>query len=174
MIKVLVIFESITGDVRYGADKIAEGARSVDETDVRIVAADEVTDTELVEADAIAFGSLKFYGSIGPNLGDVFRRIYSLREHFPYKVGTAFSGSPNQYGGQEHVIEGLYHCMMQTGRMIVIGADPAGLGFVGGIVVGRENEVAKNAARKLGCRLAEVAHIIRRGRDTIELEEKQE
>ena len=163
MIQVLIIYESMTGDVLHGAEMIAEGARSVQDTIVTVNAADEVTDGAMVEANAIAFGSLKYYGGVGPGMLEIFRRIYALREHFALKVGTAFSGSPNQYGGQEHVIDGLYHCMMQTGQMIVVGADPAGLGFVGGIVVGRENELADNAARKLGARCAELAHIIHCG-----------
>lgn len=157
MVKILIIYHSVTGNVKMVGEEIAIGAREVEGTSVAIRSVDEVTDDELKEADGIAFGSPKYFGSFSPEINSIFARAFALREHFYYKVGAAFCGSPSQYGGQEHVIDDLIHGMLQTGKMIVVGDTLNKSGFIGGYTVGEPDALAKECARGLGKRLAIVA-----------------
>jgi NAD(P)H dehydrogenase (quinone) len=163
VVNILILYHSITGNVKLVADEIAAGAHEVPGTQVLLKDAERVTDEDLCQADGIAFGSPKYYGSFSPPLTTLFERIFGLREHFYYKVGTAFTGSPTQYGGQEHVIDDLVHAMMQTGRMIVVGDALAETGFVGGYTVGVPDGKAKRLAQGLGKRLALVAGLLKKG-----------
>ena len=165
MIRVLVTYQSVTGHVGRLAELVAEGARSVPDTEVVLKKAEEVTDDDLVSSDGIAFGSLKWYGSFGPEIADLFRRMYRMDHDFSQTVGAAFTGSTSQYGGQEHTIDNLIHGMLQAGKMIVVGDVLNEGGFVGGYTVGEPDETAARTARGLGERLARVAAVVKAGRE---------
>ena len=164
MVRILVTYDSITGHVERLAGVIAEGARNVPGTEVILKKAEEVTDDDLVSADGIAFGSLKYYGSFGPGIGELFRRMYRMDHDFSQVVGAAFAGSTSAYGGQEHVIDDLIHGMLQAGKTIVVGNILGESGFVGGYTVGEPDETATRTARGLGERLARVAAVMRDAR----------
>ena len=167
MVRILVTCDSITGHVERLAEVIAEGARSAPDTEVVLKKAGEVTDEDLVSADGIVFGSLKYYGSFGPGIGELFRRMYRMDHDFSHVVGAGFAGSTSAYGGQEHVVDNLIHGMLQAGRMIVVGNLSPESGFVGGYVVGEPDEMARRTAHALGERVARVAAIMRAARGEV-------
>jgi NAD(P)H dehydrogenase (quinone) len=162
MTNILIIYHSIKGNVKMVADEIAIGAKSLNNTNVKIKSVQEVTPEDILSADGIAFGCLKFYGSLSPEMSMLFEKLYPLRERLKYKVGTAFSGSPSQYGGQEQVMETLVYAMLNPLFMIVVGEDIRESGFIGGYIASEVmDEKAQRANRALGKRLAIVASMIK-------------
>ena len=164
MTRILVIYHSIKGPVAQVAQEIAIGAREVAGTEAVVKSVQEVTDDDVLSADGIAFGCMKFYGSLTPEMTSLFERLYPLHEKLKYKVGAAFSGSPSQYGGQEQVMELLIFSMINTCNMIAVGGEVRDMGFIGGYIASQPmDEVAKRVNRGVGRRLALVARRLQNG-----------
>jgi multimeric flavodoxin WrbA len=165
MTRILVVYHSIKGPVEQVAREIAVGAETVSDTVVEVKSILDTTVTHVLEADGVAFGCMKFYGSLTPEMTSLFEKLYPLRDRLKYTVGTAFSGSPNQYGGQEQAIELLVYAMLNACNMIVVGEDTREAGFIGGYVASQPmDDTARRVNRGLGRRLADVAERMRSGR----------
>ena len=162
--RVLVVYHSIKGPVQAAAIAIADGARSVEGAQVEVKPIEETAVEDILKVDGVAFGSIKYYGSISPPLAELFRELYGRREELKYKVGVAFTGSPNNYGGQDHVMQVLIYSMLDACGMIVAGNHSPIENFIGGFIASDPmDERSRSANLDLGRRLAEVAGRLRRG-----------
>jgi NAD(P)H dehydrogenase (quinone) len=148
MPKVLVVFYSRGGNTAKLADAIAEGARSVQFTEVDVRRLDDLAPQEVIDAvpawkasreqlarkyetlgssedladyDAIVFGSPTRYGVMSAEMKNLFDQTGPLwaRGALVNKVGAAFSGASTPHGGQEMTLQGLMTCMMHQGMIIV-------------------------------------------------------
>ena len=63
MNKILVLFDSATGNVKQMADLVAEGVALVPDTEVRVLSVDEAKAADVEWCDGIAVGSPTKYGS---------------------------------------------------------------------------------------------------------------
>jgi len=86
---VLVLYYSKGGNTRRLAEAIADGARSVADTDVVLKRTDEVTKEDFLAADGIIAGSPVYFGSMAAQLKAVFDEFVSVCKKMEDKVGAA-------------------------------------------------------------------------------------
>jgi NAD(P)H dehydrogenase (quinone) len=203
MIKVNVIFHSIYGHIYRMAEAIAEGAREVEGAKVGIYQVPETLPNDVLEkmraietkklfahipvltrdkyedvlagADALIFGTPTRYGMMTAEMRTVLDGLGELwsRDAFVGKVGSVFTSSGTQHGGQESTILTFHVSLLHLGMIIVglpyaekrqtrmdeiTGGSPYGVSTIAGGDGSRrpsENELAM--ARYQGRHVAQVA-----------------
>ena len=141
MAKILILYHSAYGHIVTLADTIAAGAREVEGVDVAIrrvpeLVPDEVaraahykldqaapiaTVDELPDYDAIILGCGTRYGRISSQLANFLDQTGGLwaKGVFNGKVGSAFTSTASQHGGQESTLMSLITNLMHFGMVIV-------------------------------------------------------
>lgn len=142
--KVLVVFYSTYGHIYHMAEAIAEGARRVDGAEVMIRRVPEtlseeilgmmgavdaqkqfshipiVTQDELVAADAIIFGTPTRFGNMAGQMKQFLDSTGGLwaKGALVGKVGSVFTSSATQHGGQESTILTFHTVLLHHGMLI--------------------------------------------------------
>jgi NAD(P)H dehydrogenase (quinone) len=149
MVKVSVVFHSIYGHIYKMAEAVAEGAREVEGAEVEIYQVPETLPYEVLEkmgaietkdlfahipvltrsmyedvlagADAIIFGAPTRYGNMTAQMRTVFDGLGGLwaKNAFVGKVGSVFTSSQTQHGGQESTLLTAYVTLFHLGMVIV-------------------------------------------------------
>jgi NAD(P)H dehydrogenase (quinone) len=151
MAKVLVLYYSAYGHIEAMAYAVAEGAKSAGaQVDIKRVpelvpaelakashfkvdqAAPVATPDELVNYDAIIFGCGTRYGTMASQMRNFIDQTGGIwmKGGLVGKVGSAFTASATQHGGQETTILGFIPTMMHHG-MVVVGLPYAYQGQMG-------------------------------------------
>src|SRR3989338_533833 len=195
--KILVVFYSMTGNTAKLAKAVADGAKATG-AEVRLRQVQELvpkenwndvmkkvkeelkdipiaTNDDLVWADGIAFGTPTRYGNMSSQLKQFIDQTGGLwmKGALINKVGTVFTSTSTQHGGQEttiitSLVPLLHHGMILIGvpyseqRLMQMeeigGGSPYGASSVSGPMANRtptENDLA--IAKAQGKRLAETA-----------------
>jgi multimeric flavodoxin WrbA len=76
MARVLIVYHTLSGNTEKMAQAFAEGAKSVQGTDVVTKKAFDATLEDLLACDAVAFGSADYFSYIAGALKDFFDRTY--------------------------------------------------------------------------------------------------
>ena len=141
MTKILVLYYSMYGHIEIMAEAVAEGARSVESTDVIIKrvpdlvpedvaqkagakldqAAPIATVDELPNYDAIIFGTPTRFGNMCAqmrNFLDQTGRLW-LSGKLVGKVTGVFTSTATQHGGQETTITSFHSTLLHQGMIIV-------------------------------------------------------
>ena len=161
-VRVLVAYFSQSGHTEAMARAVADGARSVPGVTVVLKKIADVTDADLLGADAIVVGTPVYNGGVA---AEVKRFI----ERWPFgrlkdKVGAAFCTSGGVAAGQESALLDLVRSMLIF-QFVIVGGDSWQSAF-GASAVTEEgkpkdrqgvDEAAKAKARGLGARVAGVA-----------------
>jgi NAD(P)H dehydrogenase (quinone) len=197
--KVLIVYYSMYGHIRRMAESVKEGANGVNGTAVRIchvpetlpeevllkVGALETQKTQanvpvckvedLVSADAIIFGTPTRFGNMCGQMRQFLDSTGGLwaKGALVGKVGSVFTSSATQHGGQESTILSFHITLLHQGMIIaglpysfagqmrideMTGGSPYGASTIAGGDGKRmpsENEL--NAARFQGKHVAEIA-----------------
>ncbi len=201
-----VVFYSMYGHVHTMAEAVAEGAREYPDTEVTLLQVPELVPEgvleksgaakaraafahvpvarpeQLVEPDAIIFGTPTRFGNM---CGQMRNFIDQLGPHwakaaFEGKVGSVFTSSNTQHGGQETTITSFHTTLFHLGMVVVgvpysedrqmtveeiSGGSPYGASTIAGRESGpSENELA--IARFQGRHVAEIAAALKRGRQS--------
>jgi NAD(P)H dehydrogenase (quinone) len=195
MTKVLVLYYSMYGHIETMATAVAEGARSVEDTAVTIKrvpdlvpedvarkagakldqAAPIATVNELPNYDAIIFGTPTRFGNMCAqmrNFLDQTGRLW-MAGSLIGKVGSVFTSTATQHGGQETTITSFHSTLLHHGMIVVgvpysckelmnvgeiTGGSPYGAGTLAGTDGSRqptENEL--KIARFQGAHVARIA-----------------
>ena len=77
MCRILIIYHSQTGNTRKMAERVAEGARSIENVNVVLKRASEATLHDLMECDGLALGSPEYFGYMSGMIKDFFDRTYN-------------------------------------------------------------------------------------------------
>lgn len=143
--KVLVLFYSCYGHTFEMAKAMVEGAKSIENTEVTLMRVPETLPQELlekigasepqkafadipvvkvkdlVEYDALIFGAPTRYGMIASQMKAFIDGTGSLwaKGSLVGKIGSAFTSSQTQHGGQETTILGMHTVFLHLGMMIV-------------------------------------------------------
>lgn len=144
-VKVQVVFYSMYGHIYQMAEAIAEGAREVAGADVSIhqvaeLMSDEVleksgakgaraafahipvaTVEQLAQADAIIFGTPTRFGNMCAQMRNFLDQTGSLwmSGGLIGKVGSVFTSTASQHGGQETTITSFHTTLLHQGMIIV-------------------------------------------------------
>lgn len=195
MSKVLILYYSMYGHIETLANAVAEGARSVAGTEVSIKRVPELmpeevarkagakldqaapiaTVDELAGYDAIIFGTPTRFGNMCAQMRNFFDQTGGLwmKGALIGKVGSVFTSTGTQHGGQETTITSVHSTLLHQGMVIVgvpyscqeltnmgeiTGGSPYGAGTLAGADGKRqptENEL--KIARFQGKHVAEIA-----------------
>ena len=141
MPKILVLYHSTYGHIEQMAEAVAEGARQVEGAvvDIKRVpetvpeelarssgykmdqAAPIATVAELADYDAIILGAGTRFGTAASQMRAFLDQTGGMwaQGKLVGKVGSAFSASATQHGGQETTFLGLHHYFMHQGMVVV-------------------------------------------------------
>ncbi len=149
MVKVNVIFHSIHGHIYKMAEAVAAGAREVEGAEVEIYQVPETLPHEVIVkmgaietkklfahipvltqdtykdvlagADALIFGTPTRYGMMTAEMRTVLDGLGGLwsQDAFVGKVGSVFTSSGTQHGGQESTILTFHVSLLHLGMIIV-------------------------------------------------------
>jgi len=195
MAKILVLYYSTYGHIETMAKAVAEGVRSVEDTEVIIKRVPDLmsedlarkagakldqtapiaTVDELPEYDAIIFGTPTRFGNMCAQMRNFLDRTGKLwlNGSLIGKVGSVFTSTATQHGGQETTITSFHTTLLHHGMIIVgvpyscqeimnmseiTGGSPYGASTLAGVDGTRhpsENEL--KIARFQGAHVAEVA-----------------
>lgn len=141
MAKILVLYYSMYGHVETLANAVAEGARGVEGTDVTIKRVPDLMPEEVARKagakldqaaplaavddlpnyDAILFGTPTRFGNMCAqmrNFLDQTGRLW-LNGSLIGKVGSVFTSSATQHGGQETTITSFHTTLLHHGMVVV-------------------------------------------------------
>ena len=196
--KIQIVFYSMYGHVYRMAEAVAEGARSVEGAEVSLVQVAELVSPEalartgadrarqafahiplaevdrLAEAEAIVFGTPTRFGNMCAQMRNFLDQTGGLwaKGGLIGKVGSVFTSTATQHGGQETTITSFHTTLLHHGMIIVgipyseqgllavqemSGGSPYGASTIAGPDGSRqpsENELA--LARAQGKRVAEI------------------
>ncbi|WP_281018449.1 MULTISPECIES: NAD(P)H:quinone oxidoreductase [unclassified Minwuia] len=141
MTKVLVLYYSSYGHIESMANAIADGARSVDGTEVTVKRVPELVPeeaarnagikldqaapvaepSELADYDAVIFGTPTRFGMMAAQMRNFLDQTGSLwvQGKLVGKVGSVFASSATQHGGQESTILSFHTTLLHQGMVIV-------------------------------------------------------
>jgi len=143
--KVLVIFYSMYGHVHKMAEAVAEGAREVEGGEVTLMQVPELMPEEALEKagakkpreafahipmarpddlagfDAILFGTPTRFGNMCAQMRNFLDQTGGLwaRNALVGKVGSVFTSTGTQHGGQETTITSFHSTLLHQGMIIV-------------------------------------------------------
>jgi NAD(P)H dehydrogenase (quinone) len=168
-VRVLIVYHSQTGHTARMAGAVADGAQSVPGTTVVSRRPAEVSQEELLGADAVIVGSPVYWANMAGEIKTFFDNWQFKFGVFPdfkmrNKVGAAFATGGQVSGGKELTLMSILAAMLGN-QMIVVGgggafgASATTEGDSPGI---DDRELAQ--ARALGQRVAEVAGWVKAGR----------
>ncbi len=166
-VKILVAYDSLTGNVEKMALAVAEGAKEQGRV-VDVCRVDEVDIEEVSSYDGFAFGCPTHCGTLSVKMNE----FINTRLHKHYwgklygKVGVAFTSSGGLGGGNEVVLMSLLSVILNFG-MITFGIPDYVSRDVtlhyGAVSIKEPDCDALAACRLLGRRLAEYCAIIKKG-----------
>ena len=145
MTKVYVVFYSMYGHIYRMAEAVAEGARGVSGVEVELFQVPELVPDEaleksgakaaragfahvpvlsparLAEADAIIFGTPTRFGGMAAQMRNFLDQTGGLwmKGGLVGKVGSVFTSTATQHGGQESTILGFHTTLLHHGMIIV-------------------------------------------------------
>jgi len=141
MTKILVLYYSMYGHTETLAQAIADGARSVERSEVSMKRVPELmpedvlrkygakveqvvplaAPRELADYDAIIFGTPTRFGNMAAQMRNFLDQTGGLwaRGALIGKVGSVFASTGGQHGGQETTITSFHHTLLHHGMIIV-------------------------------------------------------
>jgi len=139
---------------------VAEGARSVEGTEVKLKRVDEATKEDILWADGLAVGSPTNMGIVSWKMKKFFDEVIGdLWGEIDGKIACAFSSSGGWGGGNEIACMSILTMLMNFGFLVFGVTDYVGKKFTlhyGAVISGEpKTEEEKEACRRLGRRLAE-------------------
>ncbi|MBS7641406.1 MAG: flavodoxin domain-containing protein [Candidatus Bathyarchaeia archaeon] len=143
--RVLVIYDSRTGNTEKLAQAVANGARKVPGVEVVLKRVREVTPDDVSSADAYAFGSPSHFGIMSGEILTMFTNLYPHRHILAGKPACVFTTGS---GGQVTALENIER---------ILGVFNPKWIKPGLAVEGAPKEKDLELAEKLGEKLAKVA-----------------
>ena len=122
MTKIIIVYDSKTGNTKTMAEAVAKGAKKIKETEVTLKNVCQSKKEDILDADGIILGSPTHYGLMSTNMkafidhGDVWQQLAG-------KVGGAFTNSAGVASGGETTLLSLVVAMFIHGMIIPGRAD---------------------------------------------------
>src|SRR5262245_44267697 len=169
MIRILVLFDSKSGNVAQMAELVAEGARSIADTEVRVRTVDDAKPDDVLWCEGLAVGSPTNMGILSWKM----KRFWdeTMNPHWmdvDGKIACAFSSAGGWGGGMELACQSMLTVLMNFGFLVFGVTDYAGkkMTLHYGAVAAKapREEETQQACRVLGRRLAEWTAVFVHGR----------
>ena len=118
---VLITYYSPSGSTKQLAEAIGEGARSVDGVEVVLLSIAEVTQQQLIDAQAILVGSPVYNGNIAPAVQEFINSWPFEGRPMKDKLGAAFVTGGGISIGEEGVMLDILRAMLIHGMLVMRG-----------------------------------------------------
>jgi NAD(P)H dehydrogenase (quinone) len=158
--KILVLYDSATGNTEKMAYLVAKGAEQIEETDVRIRSVGDATPDDVLWCDGIAVGAPTNCGVLSWKMKKFWDDlVVGYWGRIDGKIGCAFSSSGGWAGGNEVTCLSILTVLMNFGFLVFGVTDYVADQFTlhyGAAVAGEpRTEREQEACRRLGRRLAQ-------------------
>jgi NAD(P)H dehydrogenase (quinone) len=150
MAKVLVVYDSRSGNTEKMAFAVAEGVIAK-KAEAIVKKVEETSVEDLVDHDAIIMGSPTYYGQMSGKLKELVDKSVEVHGKLEGKVGGAFTSSGGTATGAETTLLSILQAMLVHG-MIVPGT--SNFKHYGSAAVGAPNKDDVKDCRDLGKRVA--------------------
>ena len=154
MTKILIVYDSKTGNTEKMASAIAEGAKRIKSTKVVVKKAEQTKTKDLVNADAIIMGSPTYYGGMSGKLKALIDESVRVHGKLDGKVGAAFTNSGGTATGAETTLLSILQAMLVHGMIVQGRSDDK---HYGAAAVGQSKDKDIESCRTLGERVAKLA-----------------
>ncbi|MCS7104760.1 MAG: flavodoxin domain-containing protein [Thermofilaceae archaeon] len=165
-VRILVVYDSWTGNVEKMAHAVAEGVKEAG-AEVKVVKVDEVDVEEVPEYDGYAFGSPTHCGTMSYKMNQFFNeRMIKFWGKLRYKVAVAFASSGGLGGGNEMTLWSLVSTILNFGMMTFGVPDYVAPGVTlhyGAVAIGTPDSNTLKACKLLGRRLVEHVKVVKAG-----------
>jgi NAD(P)H dehydrogenase (quinone) len=151
MVRVLVLYDSWSGNTEKMALAVAEGAKNVAGVEVDLKKVGDASLNDLEIADAIIVGSPTFYGLMSGELKAFFDKSVKIHGRLAGKVGGAFTSSGGAASGAETTLLSILEAMLIHGMIVQGNADGSHYGAAG---LGSPDKKATENCMELGKRVA--------------------
>jgi NAD(P)H dehydrogenase (quinone) len=132
---VLITYYSPSGSTKQLAEAIRDGARSVDGVEVVLLSIAEVTQQQLLDAQAILVGSPVYNGNIAPAVQEFINSWPFEGRPMKDKLGAAFVTGGGISIGEEGVMLDILRTMLIQG-MVVMGGEEVEAAFGASAITG--------------------------------------
>jgi NAD(P)H dehydrogenase (quinone) len=153
MAKILIVYDSQTGNTKKMAFAIAEGAKQVKGVEVSIKTVDQTANEDLLDAEGIIVGSPTYYGLMSGKIKTFFDRSVDIHGKLAGKVGAAFTSSGGTASGAETTLLSILKAMLIHGMIIQGRHDDK---HYGAAAVEKPKEEEIEMCKRLGKRTAEL------------------
>jgi len=152
--KILIIYDSYTGNTEKLAKAVAHGAKQVEGANVTVKKADRVKLPDLLAADGIIIGSPAYYGLMTAKLKRLLDSTFNIHGKLEGKAGAAFTTAGGNATGAETTLLSILTAMLIHG-MVVQGRSSEK--HFGAACVGKPDAKAVKFGEELGKRTAMLA-----------------
>ncbi len=118
MAKILVVYDSKTGNTEKMAFAVAEGAKQISNVQVVMKNVEQTTLEDLLKADGIIMGSPTYYGQMSAKLKALIDESVKIHSKLEGKVGAAFTSSGGTATGAETTLLSILEAMLIHGMIV--------------------------------------------------------
>ncbi len=160
MAKILIIYDSRTGNTEKMAFAVAEGAEKISGVDVVVKKVDQTSLEDLLDADGVVLGSPTYYGQMSAKLKALIDESVKIHRKLEGKVGAAFTSSGGTATGAETTLLSMLQAMLIHGMIVQGRADDK---HYGAAAVGSPREKELEYCVELGRRTASLVMKLKMG-----------
>jgi NAD(P)H dehydrogenase (quinone) len=151
MAKVLIVYDSKTGNTENMALAVAKGAEQISGIEVTVKKAEQTKLDDLLAADGIIMGSPTYFGQMSAQLKALIDESVQVHERLMGKVGGAFTSSGGTASDAETTLLSIVQAMLIHGMIIQGNAEDKHYGVA---VQGAPKPKDLKACEELGSRVA--------------------
>jgi len=118
MAKILIVYDSKTGNTEKMAFAVAEGAKQVEGIEVVVKRVEKASLEDLLAADGIIMGSPTYYGQMSAKLKALIDESVKIHGKLEGKVGAAFTSSGGTATGAETTLLSILGAMLIHGMIV--------------------------------------------------------
>ena len=123
MPKILIVYDSKSGNTKAMAKAVALGAQRSGDLEVVIKKVEETQNSDLLAADGIIMGSPTYFGQMSAKLKELIDESVKLHGQLTGKVGGAFTSSGGTASGAETTLLSIVQAMLIHGMIVQGRAD---------------------------------------------------
>ena len=118
MSKIVIIYDSRTGNTEKMALAVAKGAKKVKGTDVAVKNVERAKLQDMLDADGVILGSPTYYGDMSGKLKAFIDTSNRIHGKLKGKVGGAFTSSGGTACGAETTLLSMLHALLIHGMVV--------------------------------------------------------
>ena len=115
MARVLVLYDSESGNTEKMAFAVAEGVEQVENVEVTVKKVEQANLNDLCSSDGIIMGSPTYYGQMSGKLKTFIDRSVKMHGKLEGKVGAAFTSAGGTATGAETTLLAILETMLVHG-----------------------------------------------------------